>query len=393
MANLFYTRYLKPPPTIVTAGKPFNIVWTVANDLGEISYWQPLTICCRLIPAATSSSSPKTATHLTLQHHGSSPASKKKSLCNMVELQYDPVKGGGVMTTSLVVSGSSAGSRTVGSNSNSVTFQLVLELAGSQYIEHPVWTRARLLKSQYDDDDDDDAWVIPVFSLPVHLATSSQQHGKSSSVRDYERRVTIKNYSNDANSTKPQQHIIRIHEDASPSIGSHIWDCGMLMCQYLAEQQYQQQQPHFDRILELGSGTAIAGIYAAHMLNPSIIYLTDLDDTVPTVRHNVSLQQHKAQSEKSIVVEELEWGQTDISNKCVNLVLLTDVLYNPAFHDALIDTLSKLVETNPKLKVLLGYKPRDQGEERTFFDKIGKLGWQWQMSLLPPAEIYWISKQ
>ena len=177
------------------------------------------------------------------------------------------------------------------------------------------------------------------------------------------------------------------------------------MCQYLAE---QFGIPHFDRILELGSGTAIAGIYAAHMLQPSTIYLTDLDDTVPTIQRSISLLKGDPLIKHvNIIVRELEWGKPlilpDRQKKkkhkseqefdgFVDMVLLTDVLYNPSFHDALIDTLQQLMNINPKMKILLGYKPRGEREERTFFDKIKtNLGWQWEMTLLPPAEIYWIT--
>ena len=178
----------------------------------------------------------------------------------------------------------------------------------------------------------------------------------------------------------------------------------MLMCQYLAD---KYGMPRFDRILELGSGTAIAGIYAAHILQPSIIYLTDLEDTVPTIQHSVSLLEGDPLiKDVKIIVKELEWGKplilsdqqkkkkrkTEQFDGFVDMVLLTDVLYNPSFHDALIDTLQQLMNINPKMKILLGYKPRGEEEERTFFDKIKKnLGWEWEMTLFPPAEIYWIT--
>ncbi|KAI9276934.1 putative methyltransferase-domain-containing protein [Phascolomyces articulosus] len=393
MTNLFYTRYLKPPPNNIILGKPFTIVWTVANDLGEISYWEPLIIRCRITNTSTASLQLQESKNGNSKNNRNKNNNKKllnneisTNTTTSVELEYDPVKGGGIMTNTFTVISSNPLKT---QKNDSVTIQLVLELA-SGIKKHPIWTNARRVAM----DDDTCCWIIPVYSLPMQILSALSTSHNNNSAREYERRVSIR--SQKAGSSQEQYELL-IHEDALPSIGSHIWDCGMLMCQYLAEKSF----PYFDRILELGSGTAIAGIYAAHMLKPSAIYLTDLEETISTIEHNVSLLQGK---HVNIVVKELEWGKPlpldpndkkrkrDAFDGTIDLVLLTDVLYNPSFHDALIDTLKQLMEINPKMKILLGYKPRDQGEERTFFDKIKKnLGWQWEMKLLPPAEIYWIT--
>ncbi|KAI7851021.1 putative methyltransferase-domain-containing protein [Circinella umbellata] len=415
MTSLFYARYLKPPPSTANLGKSFTIAWTIANDLGEISYWEPLTVYCRLITTNNPSLGLLLDKSNNKKKHSKNNDSNNATITleeirratTVVTLEYDPVKGGGIMTNSLAIvnTTNNSGSIRNNTNTNGVTVQLVLELS-DRLPGHPIWTNARSLIMY----DDVYSWVIPVYSLPIQislspstLSTASQysNNNNDNNIHDYERRVTIHRFG--ASSANQQQDLF-IHEDASPSIGSHIWDCGMLMCQYLAD---KYGMPRFDRILELGSGTAIAGIYAAHILQPSIIYLTDLEDTVPTIQHSVSLLEGDPLiKDVKIIVKELEWGKplilsdqqkkkkrkTEQFDGFVDMVLLTDVLYNPSFHDALIDTLQQLMNINPKMKILLGYKPRGEEEERTFFDKIKtNLGWEWEMTLFPPAEIYWIT--
>ncbi|KAI8139947.1 putative methyltransferase-domain-containing protein [Fennellomyces sp. T-0311] len=248
MTSLFYIRYLKPPPTIVNPGKPFTIAWTVTNDLGEISYWQPLTVKCRL--ACGIATSP-----VQLQLTSPSPPPSAKNNTNQkdtVQLVYDPVRGGGTMISSLIVTGSAT--------RPNVAIQLVLELASGE--PHSLWAGSRRLA---------DDWIIPVWSLPFQLSAKASG---SSATHEYERQVSLGNQT------------IKIHEDVSPSMGSHLWDCGLLMCQYLAENRL----PRYTTVIELGSGTGIAGIYYAHLLKPSKMYLTDLADTVPTIKHNFALQ-------------------------------------------------------------------------------------------------------
>ena len=237
MTSLFYTRYLKPPPSTVKLGEPFTIVWAIANDLGEISYWEPLTVYCRLITTGNPSlrlllgkiNSSKKYSKNNDNNHATLTAAAIKGATTSVKLEYDPVKGGGIMTNSLIVVSTTNNieSRRNNTNAKGVTVQLVLELS-DQIQEHPIWTNARSLKM----DDGVCYWIIPVYSLPIQILPPStasstlptaSKYGKdtnANNIHDYERRVTIHRYG--AASVKQQQDLF-IHEDASPSIGSHIW--------------------------------------------------------------------------------------------------------------------------------------------------------------------------
>lgn len=142
----------------------------------------------------------------------------------------------------------------------------------------------------------------------------------------------------------------------------------------------------------IGSGTGLVGIYAAELLKPKQVYLTDLEDALEIMQQNVDLMENKKVVE--MVVKELSWGPNRLEEyKHVNLVLLTDVLYNQSSHDLLLDTLDWILD-NDHCKALLTYKERNP-DEREFFTKVEKRGWQCtrveNCSELV-CEVYWIEK-
>lgn len=141
----------------------------------------------------------------------------------------------------------------------------------------------------------------------------------------------------------------------------------------------------------VGSGTGLVGIYAAQLLNPKRVYLTDLPDALEIMQQNVDLTTN---NKVEMLVKELSWGpekQDQYSN--VDLVLLTDVLYNQGSHDLLLDTLDWLLD-NGNCKALLTYKERNP-DEREFFEKVAQRKWKCQRVENFPhlvCEVYWIAK-
>ncbi|KAI7884384.1 hypothetical protein K492DRAFT_173990 [Lichtheimia hyalospora FSU 10163] len=347
--NLYYIRLLKPPPNVIVPGQQFSMVWTVDNDLGEMPFLQPLTITCHLL--------------------GNNPTVRFTcSASKSVQLEYDPFKGGGMVRSNLTITGSLQ-------HPQQQQIQLVLTCSNNNNSSikdnktHPTWHLARQAS--------DDTWIIPVWSQPVHLGRSSDMETS----RECERQLIV----------GPNNKIIKIHESTGHTMAHHVWDCGIWLCHYLAHYSPSKQYNH---VLELGSGTAIAGLYAAHALAPALMCLTDLPEAVSSIKNNVALQQWD--KHQKVLVEALEWGkdQQVMENEHLDLVIISDLLYNQSSHDVLIDTLRRLMDRHPGLQTLLIYKPRYPNEERAFFDKIQKLGWRCTMDTTTvdcsPCEVYWI---
>lgn len=141
--------------------------------------------------------------------------------------------------------------------------------------------------------------------------------------------------------------------------------------------------------MNIGSGTGLVGIYAAEVLRPNKVYLTDLADALEIMQQNVDLMKTK----DIVSVRELPWGGVRQEEyKDADLVLLTDVLYNQSSHDVLLDTLDWLLD-NKNSRALLSYKERSP-EERVFFEKVKQR--QWVIERIMPAdsifEFYWLYK-
>ncbi|CDH56552.1 hypothetical protein RO3G_13933 [Lichtheimia corymbifera JMRC:FSU:9682] len=347
--QLYYIRLLKPPPNTIVPGQPFSIVWTVDNDLGEMPFLQPLNVTCHLL------SNNPTARF-------GSTASKT------INLEYDPFKGGGMVRSNLTITGTLQ-------HPQQQQIQLVLTCSNTNSsnlknkASHSTWHLAQQAS--------DDTWIIPVWSQPVHLGRSSDMETS----RECERQLIV----------GPDKKIVKIHESTGHTMADHVWDCGIWLCHYLA---HYSPSKRYDHVLELGSGTAIAGIYAAHALSPTLMYLTDLPEAVSSIQDNVDRQQWD--NRQKVVVEALEWGkdQQVMDNDNLDLVIISDLLYNQSSHDLLIDTLQRLMDRHPGLQTLLIYKPRYPNEERVFFDKIQKLGWRCVLDTTTvdcsPCEVYWI---
>lgn len=144
---------------------------------------------------------------------------------------------------------------------------------------------------------------------------------------------------------------------------------------------------------QIGSGTGLVGIYAAELFKPKKVYLTDLADALEIMQQNVDLMNTNT---VEMIVKELSWGPKKSQEYSdVNLVLLTDVLYNQGSHDVLLETLDWILD-NDNAKALLTYKERNP-DEREFFTKVEKRGWQCQRIIEDSCddlicEVYYIQK-
>ena len=121
-----------------------------------------------------------------------------------------------------------------------------------------------------------------------------------------------------------QKHVIRINEGISTAhlgTGLNTWDCSIVLAKYLESNRYLIKDK---QVLELGSGTGIAGI-AALILQSRFVRLTDLKYTISNLLSNVEFNVDSPQNEtylksnlehstavssvkKRYVVSELDWG-------------------------------------------------------------------------------------
>jgi predicted nicotinamide N-methyase len=178
--------------------------------------------------------------------------------------------------------------------------------------------------------------------------------------------------------------------DSKWGIHSTIWDGGLALAVYLAD-QYRYRQPNSNSsvsahswkgltLIDLGSGTGLVGLaVSALSQGQAVVAVTDIQEAVPLLEQNVRLNSHHwtlaaRSSESSLestpsvvhepVVHELTWGQPisdgwleqvlvavwDVpvdSVACASRnsrILLTgaDIVYRPSLFQPLLSTLSEL---------------------------------------------------
>jgi len=109
-----------------------------------------------------------------------------------------------------------------------------------------------------------------------------------------------------------------------------VWDASLLLAYYLGRQPVVLGQ----RVLEIGAGMGIVGIYAAHCGHT--VTLTDIDeDALLFAKANALLNQTP-----QLDVARLDWNDTDISQP-YDVIVGSEVLYDRQSYPTLVQFLRK----------------------------------------------------
>lgn len=162
-------------------------------------------------------------------------------------------------------------------------------------------------------------------------------------------------------------------------IGGKLWDGALVLSRWLAGSEGRALVEEA-RCLELGAGTGLVGL-AATRLGASQVVITDMNEVVPLITRNAKCNTPKALDVGRVVIAPLLWGESrdaegkdskgeEQENPCsgpFDVVLMSDVVYDPAGYDPLLRTLRSVVEENPACVIIHAYRKRHP-EERRFFD-------------------------
>ncbi|ORZ20635.1 putative methyltransferase-domain-containing protein [Absidia repens] len=407
--SLFYIRFLKPPPLKCTLYQPFNVVWVIESDLGDRPFGGEVKLRCE------TNDPDITIKFLPLDNKKAKKGNTKDDASlPLTNFDYNRYRGCGYVTRIALVPAN--GNNNVATTGQPRKVQLSLSLPPEYRTpvhktttirSHPVWHDTYpLIRSSARQDsttyDSKDVWLIPVWSMPINIIASPSKSSGGGGGKDSNRVKDPPGGQQAQRIVKAGRNgqLVSICEDVEQSIARHVWDCGLAMCDFIVRNKHHIKCNH---IIELGSGTGLVGIVAALELQPRSTYLTDLPDALEIMQQNIYRVEESGSIDINIQAKVLSWGpKTDGDDVWmgdeneVDLVLLTDVLYNQGSHDLLLQTLDWLV-VNPKCRVLLGYKERNE-DERVFFTKLKERQWQCVLADTSdyeerPFEIYWIQKQ
>lgn len=185
---------------------------------------------------------------------------------------------------------------------------------------------------------------------------------------------------------------IEILQDSSYGYAGEVWDAALVLSHFLVNKSKKHNFSLKDKkILELGSGTGIAGIMCS-MLGGKKVYLTDKHENLEILKKNVELNKSKGiiPSDCEVVIAPLDWNKKEeyTSNKYISkddsfdLILCSDLIWNEKVFEDLKDVINYFTK-NESVEVLLSYQYRQRSDVE-FFNKM-KEGNQWKLERVPDS--------
>lgn len=213
-------------------------------------------------------------------------------------------------------------------------------------------------------------WESGFLSILISNIISNSNDNVNLNVSLNSQRLAIKGrlFDINTNSLIINKQVIKINEGISTAhlgTGLNTWDCSIILAKYLESNRYLTEDKH---VLELGSGTGIAGI-AALLLQSRFVRLTDLKYTISNLLSNVEFNINSHQNEscqrsnieedstvaasvkKRYAVSELDWNDVqtyprDDENGVLeqyDVILGADIVWLEHLIPSLIHTLKTIM--------------------------------------------------
>lgn len=173
--------------------------------------------------------------------------------------------------------------------------------------------------------------------------------------------------------TEHNNFSLTLHEPSitSDNLGMKTWVSSYLLSKRLhalllpqsalLPSTYKDNRPL--KALELGAGTGLVGLsFAALWGSAAAVHLTDLEDILPNLSHNVSLNQELLNSTgASVSTDVLDWSaEFDPSPEDLyDVILAADSLYSPQHPKWLVQTISRYICPDSRSRVVVEFPLRD----------------------------------
>jgi len=133
-----------------------------------------------------------------------------------------------------------------------------------------------------------------------------------------------------------------------------VWEGALVLCEYLSKDLTSIQHK---TVIELGSGTGLAGIFAAK--KGAHVTLTDVEKTLPALQENVNLNfQNGSEDPQAPKVQALQWHSDNkkFTPCAYDIIIGADIIYSEALFDDLLSTLVHLTSNCPEQNLDAGPK-------------------------------------
>lgn len=164
-----------------------------------------------------------------------------------------------------------------------------------------------------------------------------------------------------------------IKEEYGNTLGSHVYDCSIVLLQYLLQNHSQFLNNNDDNSnvigVDLGAGCGLIGLLLAKLRICSYAYLTDQLNQLPLIQENINLNH----LENCVSSHELDWDNfeqiTTFINKYgqPNYIIGSDVLYSENMAISLFNVIKQLALPK-KTKILIAQKIRQSHHDSNGVD-------------------------
>lgn len=172
----------------------------------------------------------------------------------------------------------------------------------------------------------------------------------------------------------------------SLGIGGKLWDSTYVLLEYFAANSDLLQNKE---CIELGSGTGMAGIGIACLCDIKSLIMTDYEAVCSLIKTNLGLNAEMHFEDRTVssrlqqrcTVKSHQWGSSlDELPKTVDVVIASDVIYDPAGYIPLLETLRHLLRA--EVYCIIAHRSRHP-EEHVFFNSLTSYGLRMSSLLLP----------
>lgn len=172
-----------------------------------------------------------------------------------------------------------------------------------------------------------------------------------------------------------------VREILDHAFGCYLWPSSLVLVVYLIESRLISST----KVLELGAGIGLPGLLCAKM--GAQVSLTDAKENTQVLKNLSAVIELNGLGSCKVVP--LNWGCSDEHSKAImkgnyDLIIGSDVFYEPSLFEDLIKTLSWILNQNPRSKFITAYQERSS--KRTIDPLLDRYGLVGNLLRIHPSE-------
>lgn len=166
---------------------------------------------------------------------------------------------------------------------------------------------------------------------------------------------------------------VTVHEEGSSETRQGtawcVWDGSIVLVRHFEAACVQGIASCPDKILELGSGSGLAGLGLATLFEGAEVCLTDIPDALESLSRNVHLNPMVA-SRVSVCACDWTCPPLDLLRQPFDLVIAADCVWLEELVDPFVHTMTLISQYNPTCVFFLSYQSRTLRVDRLLFGSL-----------------------